>query len=134
MELKAIDFKKVFKWAIKVGGMEKIQKSGGLSDSDMSEIIKPFPGKIFIKPDKTDMGAFEQVDSRVSESGTITHIGGLKKDMEGYEFPDGTPLRGGDKVYFKAWGMDAVEIEGVKYFVADVDRHNLLCKIIPSNN
>lgn len=83
------------------------------------EII-PFPNKIFIRPDKTDLGAFEQVDSRVSESGVITHLPEHNVDM-GFEV--------GDKVYFKAWGMDSVEIEGVKYFVADVDRHNLLCKI-----
>ena len=88
------------------------------------EIIKPFPGKIFVKPDKTDLGAFEQVDSRVSESGTIVCVG-----REGHE--ELKDLEVGDKVYFKAWGMDSAEIGGVKYFVADADRKNLLCKIIP---
>ncbi len=81
------------------------------------EII-PSHGKIFVKPEKTDLGVFEQVDSRVSESGVITHVA-----------EDCSDWKVGDKVYFKAWGMDAVEIDGISYFVADVDRHNLLCKI-----
>ncbi len=87
------------------------------------EII-PFPGKIFIKPDKTDLGDFEQVDSRVSESGTVVYLSP--------SFPSDTllGLSIGDRIYFKAWGMDSAEIEGVKYFVADTDRHNLLCKIL----
>lgn len=86
------------------------------------EII-PFPNKIFIKPDKTDLGAFEQVDSRVSEMGIVTHLGYRSDDVL-------FNLMVGDKVMFKAWGMDSVEIDGEKYFVADTDRKNLLCKIL----
>ncbi len=82
------------------------------------EII-PAKGKIVIHPEKTDLGAFEQVDSRVSERGVITHIG------EGVDF-----WQIGDKVIYKAWGMDSFEEDGVKYFVADLDRKNLLCKIL----
>ena len=81
------------------------------------EII-PASGKIFIKPDKTDLGVFEQVDSRVSESGVVTHVA-----------ENESRWNVGDRVYFKAWGIDSVEIENERYFVADVDRHNLLCKV-----
>ncbi len=91
------------------------------------EII-PFPNKIFIKPDKADLGIFEQVDSRVSESGTVVFLGamlsGVKMDYKGKN-----ELKIGDKVYFKAWGMDTIEIEGSMYFVADIDRKNILCKV-----
>ncbi len=95
------------------------------------EII-PFPNKIFIKPDKADMGAFTQIDSRVSESGVVTHVGHSELTSNGI-LPHGTIkealIKVGDKVMFKAWGMDVIEIEGQKYFVADLDRKNLLCKI-----
>ena len=81
------------------------------------EII-PAIGKVFVKPDKTDLGAFEQVDSRVSESGTVTHVGEMVAS-----------LQVGDKIYFKAWGADSVEINGEMYFVMDIDRRNILCKV-----
>ncbi len=81
------------------------------------EII-PFPNKIFIRPDKQDLGGLEETDSRVSESGVVTHIG------TGVEF-----VKVGDSVRFKAWGADSIEIEGVTYFVMDVNRMNLLCKV-----
>ncbi len=96
--------------------------------------IVPFPNKVFIKPDKTDLGAFEQVDSRVSESGVVAYVG--EGISQGYPTPTGfslyeSSLKVGDKVYFKAWGCDSIEIDGQKYLVADADRQNLLCKIIP---
>lgn len=80
--------------------------------------IIPSSGKVFVKPYKTDLGAFQQVDSRVSERGKVAYVA---EDCNWY--------KQGDEVYFKAWGMDSVEIDNELYFVADIDRKNLLCKI-----
>lgn len=87
--------------------------------------IIPFPGKVWLKLETMKLGGIElKGDNMVSEVGVVVALPPTDHPFLKGHFP----LKLGDRVYFKAWGLDHIQIDGEDYYVADLDSKAILGK------
>ncbi len=87
--------------------------------------FKPLSNHVFLEPLEeekvTKSGIFlpETAEKEKPVMGKVLAIGPGKKNEQGVLSP--MPVKVGDKVLFKKYGPDEIEIEGKKYLVGDED-------------
>lgn len=85
--------------------------------------IKPLSNHIFLKPveeektTKTGIVLPETVEKEKPMKGKVMAVGPGKLNEKGERVP--MSVKVGDKVLFKKYGPDEVEVEGEKYLVGD---------------
>lgn len=84
--------------------------------------VKPLGGRVLVKPledEETDSGLIipATADKEKPEQGTIVALGTGKVDDDGKEIPFNVEV--GDRVMFKQYSPDEVEMDGVTYLVID---------------
>ena len=87
--------------------------------------FKPLTNHVFIQPleeEKVTKGGIvlpDNVEKEKPMKGTVLAVGPGKRNENGSVQP--MSVKVGDKVLFKKYGPDEVEIEGKKYLVGDED-------------
>jgi len=87
--------------------------------------FQPLSNHVFLEPiaeeKMTKSGIYlpETSEKEKPVMGTVLAVGPGKKDEKGQLAP--MPVKVGDKVLFKKYGPDEIEIEGKKYLVGDED-------------
>ena len=85
--------------------------------------FKPLSNHLFIEPEKeektTKSGIVipDTADKEKPQKGTITAVGPGKVNDKGERTP--MSVKVGDKVLFKKYGPDEIEVDGKKYLVGD---------------
>lgn len=87
--------------------------------------FKPLSNHLFIEPlsqekaTKSGIVLPENVEKEKPMMGKVVAVGEGKKNEKGEIVP--MSVRVGDKVLFKKYGPDEIEVDGVKYLVGDED-------------
>lgn len=92
--------------------------------ADKNIKVQPLGRRVLVKPDeieeKTSGGLVlppSSTSDQKSETGQIVKLGEGESKGKKITFD----LKVGDRVYFKKYSPDEVEVEGEKYFIIDVD-------------
>ncbi len=86
--------------------------------------IQPLGNRVLVKPDeieqKTKGGLVlppSSNDEKRPETGTVLVLGEAKKDSKKISFD----INVGDRIYFKKYSPEEIEIDNMKYLLIDVD-------------